>query len=101
MNEIPREAIASDIWSPTLIGSYSCFKVKIFEPKGEFGWHVHDNYDELFVAIHGEFTLKLRNQDIPMKKGDSYLVAKGVEHTTVSVKQAMAVVIRSSEKISS
>lgn len=101
MKEAPREAFASDIWSHTHFGSYSDFKIKIFEPKGEFGWHVHDDYDELFVAIDGEFILKLRNQEILLKKGDSYLVAKGIEHTTAAVEKAMAVVIRSSEKTSS
>lgn len=97
MNEKVRESIASDIWSQNLMGSYSVFNVKTFEPKGEFGWHVHENCDELFIAIQGEFILKLRDKDIFMKMGDSYLVTKGLEHTTVCVKNAKAVVIRSSE----
>jgi len=92
-----RESIASDIWSKSMLGSYSLFKVKTFEPKGEFDWHVHEDCDELFIAIQGEFILKLRDKDILMKEGDSYLVTKGLEHTTVCVGGAKAVVIRSSE----
>ena len=73
------------------------FNVKTFEPKGEFGWHLHEDCDELFVAIQDEFILKLRTEDIFMKAGDSYLVIKGLEHTTVCVVNAKAVVIRSSK----
>jgi mannose-6-phosphate isomerase-like protein (cupin superfamily) len=97
MADNPREAIASDIWSETLKGSYSNFKVKIFEPKGEFGWHTHETLDELFVAIEGEFIIRLKDRDILMKKGDSFLIPRNVEHTTVSMKKSTAVVIRSSE----
>lgn len=97
MNQKSRESVASDIWSKSMLGSYSIFKVKTFEPKGEFGWHVHEDCDELFVAIQGEFILKLRDKDVLMKQGDSYLVTKGLEHTTVCVANAKAVVIRSSE----
>lgn len=96
MSQDLRQYVKTDIWSNELPGSFSSFKVKIFEPKGEFGWHVHEDCDELFVAIDGEFILKLRDIDIHMKKGDSYLVAKGLEHTTVCIKDAKAVVIRSS-----
>jgi len=95
MNQNSREHVKTDVWSQEITGSYSSFKVKIFEPKGEFGWHVHDDCDELFVAIQGEFILKLRDKDIHMKEGDSYLVAKGLEHTTVCIRDAKAVVIRS------
>ena len=98
-NQKSREFIASDIWSTDLIGSYSLFNVKTFEPKGEFGWHVHEDCDELFIAIQGEFILKLRDKDIPMKAGDSYLVLKGLEHTTVNISNAKAVVIRSSKHL--
>lgn len=98
MNQISREGIASDVWSKALNGSFSDFQVKTFEPKGEFGWHVHEADDELFVAVSGEFILKLRDQDIFMKEGDSYLVPRGVEHTTVSVTKAKAIVIRSFKK---
>ena len=94
MNKNLRENVKTDIWSQDIDGSFGSFKVKTFVPKGEFGWHVHDDCDELFVAIQGEFTLKLRDKDIHMKEGDSYLVTKGLEHTTLYIRDAKAVVIR-------
>ncbi len=96
MNQTGRESIDSDIWSENMPGTYSVFTVKTFEPKGEFGWHVHKDCDELFVAIQGKFILKLRDKDIFMKQGDSYLVTQGLEHTTVNIENAQAIVIRSS-----
>ncbi len=98
MSQKSRESITSDVWSKSMLGSYSSFKVKTFEPKGEFGWHVHNDCDELFIATQGKFILKLRDKDILMNTGDSYLVAKGLEHTTVCVENAKAVVIRSEHK---
>lgn len=46
----------------------------------------------IFVAIQGELILKLLDKNIHMKQGDSYIVAKGLEHTTVNIRDAKDVV---------
>ena len=41
--------------------------------------HSHD-FDEYFVVIQGCYTLILKDQKIPLKAGDEYLIPKGVWH---------------------
>ena len=47
-------------------------------------WHKHDNEDELFYVLEGEFTMEFRDKSVELKKGDMLIVPKGVEHRPVA-----------------
>ena len=70
----------SEYWSPAIIGEVNDSYVKIAKLKGEFVWHAHDLEDELFYIVKGELLIQTRDQDISLKKGDMYIVPKGVQH---------------------
>jgi quercetin dioxygenase-like cupin family protein len=42
--------------------------------------HSHD-YDEYMVVVQGCYTLIIGGQRIPLKRGDEYLIARGVRHS--------------------
>ncbi|WP_367171435.1 cupin domain-containing protein [uncultured Tenacibaculum sp.] len=54
--------------------------------KGEdIPWHNHENEDELFYIIDGSLLMEIENQpSFTMKKGDLFVVPKGVNHRVSS-----------------
>ena len=46
-------------------------------------FHVHENSDELFYVIEGEFSLETEEGLIPVKSGEFIIVPKGTKHRPV------------------
>lgn len=55
--------------------------------KGELPWHHHDDEDELFLTIEGEFIVRLKNKEYRLKEGECIFIPKGVEHQTAAEKE--------------
>jgi mannose-6-phosphate isomerase-like protein (cupin superfamily) len=80
-------ALASfeDVYSPRIVCHMNDYDVRIAHVKGEHVWHVHDDTDEFFLVLDGQFDVALRNADgsvtrVTLKKGDTFVVPKGTEH---------------------
>jgi mannose-6-phosphate isomerase-like protein (cupin superfamily) len=56
-------ALASftDIYSPRIVTRVSDYDVRIAHAKGEHVWHLHEDTDEFFLVLDGEFTISLRD----------------------------------------
>jgi mannose-6-phosphate isomerase-like protein (cupin superfamily) len=81
------DALASfdDIYSPRIVTSVNDYDVRIAHAKGEHLWHVHEDTDEFFLVLDGEFHVAVRDADgsestVVLRTGDTYVVPKGVEH---------------------
>ena len=70
----------SDHWSPKVIAEMNDYQFKLAKVQGEFIWHTHEESDETFIVIDGELTIEFRDKSIRLKKGEMYVVPKGVEH---------------------
>lgn len=46
-------------------------------------FHVHEESDELFYVIEGEFQLETKAEKIPVKEGEFIIVPKGTLHRPV------------------
>lgn len=75
----------SDYWNPRIVGELNNQHVKIVKFKGEFIWHHHEQEDELFLVLEGEFDMEFRDKTIHLKKDDFIIVPKGVEHRPVAL----------------
>lgn len=67
-------------WTPKIIAESNGQLVKIAKGSGELVWHQHENEDELFIVFKGHLTIQLRDENIELRKGDMFVVPKGVEH---------------------
>jgi len=47
-------------------------------------WHSHADEDELFLVIEGELVLQFRDGEVVLKRGEMYIVPRGVEHNPVA-----------------
>jgi mannose-6-phosphate isomerase-like protein (cupin superfamily) len=81
------EALAGfdDVYSPRIVGRMNDYDVKIAHALGEHVWHVHEETDEFFLVLDGEFDIALRAADgtettVELHRGDTYVVPRGTEH---------------------
>ncbi|MFZ1677306.1 MAG: cupin domain-containing protein [Saprospiraceae bacterium] len=73
-----------DHWNPRIAGELNGQHVKLVKFKGEFIWHKHDDEDEMFYVLHGEFKMELRDQTILLRENEFLIVPRGVEHRPVA-----------------
>ena len=80
-------------WSPRIIAEMNNYQFKIAKIKGEFIWHDHKYTDETFIVIEGEMSLKFRDGEVQLSKGEMFVVPKGVEHKPCAEKECKILVI--------
>lgn len=86
-------ALFHDHWSPKILTELNDFHIKAVKFKGEFVWHKHDDTDELFWVIDGEFTMRFRDKDVHVKAGEFIVVPMGVEHMPIAENEVQVVLI--------
>ena len=74
----------SEHWSPRIVASLNDQEVKLAKFQGAFDWHAHENEDELFLVVHGEFTMEFRDRSVILREGEMIVVPRGVEHRPVA-----------------
>lgn len=74
----------SDYWNPRIVGELNGQYVKLVKFKGEFTWHHHQNEDEMFFLVSGEFNMELRDKTINLQQGDFIIIPRGTEHKPVA-----------------
>ena len=74
----------TDFWNPRIAGELNGQMVKLVKFKGEFVWHKHDNEDEMFFVVEGEFNMELRDKTIVIKENEFIIIPRGVEHRPVA-----------------
>lgn len=67
-------------WEPKITGSLNGQHVKLVKVKGAFMWHHHEEADELFLVIHGQLKMHLRDEVLVLNPGEYCIVPRGVEH---------------------
>jgi mannose-6-phosphate isomerase-like protein (cupin superfamily) len=81
------QALASfdDVYNPRVVTRMNDYDVKIVHAKGEHVWHVHDDTDELFLVLAGQFDVSVQDADgtertVVLHQGDVFVVPKGTLH---------------------
>lgn len=74
--------IADRPWYPVEIAQVNNQIVRIALYKGEYSWHKHNNDDEFFYVVEGTVIIQLKEpySNIILRKGESVVIPKGVEH---------------------
>ena len=82
-------------FSPKVVGEVNNQYIKVAKLLGEdIPWHNHENEDEAFYVIEGELLMEIENEEpFTMKKGDLYVVKKGVNHRVSAEKECQIILI--------
>ena len=87
VNLAEKFTLFSEYWSPKIVGELNGQQVKLVKFMGEFVWHKHDEEDELFFVVKGNFVMELRDKNIEINEGEFFIVPRGVEHRPVAEKE--------------
>lgn len=82
-----------ELWSPRVIAEVDCVYVKVAKIHGIFGWHSHDNEDELFFVLNGHLRIEMEAESIELNEGELYVVPKGVRHNPVAENECLVMLI--------
>jgi len=74
-----------EVYSPRIVTRVNDYDVRIAHAKGEHVWHVHNDTDEFFLVLDGQFDVALRDaggseRTVSLHQGDVFVVPKGTEH---------------------
>jgi mannose-6-phosphate isomerase-like protein (cupin superfamily) len=75
-------------WDPKIIGALNGQHVKLVKLKGSFVWHHHVHEDELFLVVHGSFTMHFPERSVTLNEGELIIVPRGVEHRPEAQEEA-------------
>ena len=78
----------SEHWSPRIVARYNDNEVRLVKTDGEFVWHKHDETDELFLILEGEFDMDFRDRTVTLKPGELLIVPRGTEHRPAARRDA-------------
>jgi mannose-6-phosphate isomerase-like protein (cupin superfamily) len=80
-------ALASfdDVYSPRIVTRVNDYDVRVAHVRGEHVWHVHEDTDEFFLILDGQFDVAMRDAEgnertVVLRQGDTFVVPKGIEH---------------------
>ncbi|MFC2098259.1 cupin domain-containing protein [Bacteroidota bacterium] len=76
--------LIKDYWNPRIVGELNGQQVRLVKFKGNFIWHKHEEEDELFFVVDGEFTMEYRDRSIVVKEKEFIIVPRGTEHRPVA-----------------
>ena len=91
----PRQAAAAltEYWSPRVIGELDDSYLKVAKLLGTFGWHSHDDEDELFLVLAGQLRIEMEAGAVELTEGELFVVPKGVRHNPVAAAECLILLI--------
>jgi mannose-6-phosphate isomerase-like protein (cupin superfamily) len=75
-------ALASfdETFQPRIVGYYNDNKIMVAKIRGEFVWHSHPDTDDFFLVLDGRLTIQLRDREVELGPGETFIVPRDVEH---------------------
>jgi len=65
--------------------------------QGEYHWHKHDNDDEFFFVLEGEFIIDLEDKSVHLGPQQGLMVPKGVLHRPRSPEKSVVLMFETAE----
>jgi len=86
-------ATFTDHWSPKIIAQINDYHIKLVKFKGDFVWHHHRDTDEVFIVIDGEMAIAFSDGQVRLKRGEMFVVPKGLDHKPFADKECKIMLI--------
>ena len=69
--------------------------VRLGVMQGEYHWHKHDQEDEFFFCLDGEFMIDLEGTTVTLAPRQGFVVPKGVLHRTRAPERCVILMVES------
>lgn len=80
VNLAEKFAQLEDVWQQAIVGGFNGQELKIAQFEGAFIWHTHEDTDEVFLVLEGEFDMQFRDGTVHLQRGELIVVPAGVVH---------------------
>ncbi len=80
---IDLEAVAKSVthpWFNQTLCRVNDSVVRLGLVQGEYHWHKHDDLDEFFYVVDGQFIIEMEDQTVELAPRQGFVVPKGVKH---------------------
>ena len=67
--------------------------VRLGVMEGEYHWHKHDEDDEFFYVVEGEFIIDLDGRSVTVRPRQGFVVPRGVKHRTRAPTRSVVLMI--------
>jgi hypothetical protein len=67
--------------------------VRLGVVEGEYHWHKHDDDDEFFYVVDGQFLIDLEGRTVELSPRQGFVVPKGVMHRTRAPRRAVILMV--------
>ena len=92
-------SLIHDHWNPRIAGELNGQHIKLVKFQGEFIWHKHDNEDEMFLVVNGQFTMEFRDKKVELSENEFLIVPKGIEHRPVARNEVSVMLFEPAETV--
>jgi mannose-6-phosphate isomerase-like protein (cupin superfamily) len=83
----------TDQWCNQTLCKVNDAVVRLGVMQGEYHWHKHDNDDEFFFVLEGEFIIDLEDRTVTLQVQQGFVVPKGVMHCTRAPERAVILMV--------
>src|SRR5687767_7068008 len=75
-------AACTDRWYNQTLCRVNDSVVRLGIVEGEYHWHRHDDLDEFFYVVEGQFLIDLQDRTVELSPRQGFVVPRGVVHRT-------------------
>jgi mannose-6-phosphate isomerase-like protein (cupin superfamily) len=93
INLAEKLSLFSDQWQQRVIAEMNNYQFKVVKIEGDFLWHDHPETDETFLVLEGELRIDFEDGAVLVRKGEMYVVPKGVRHKPYAAHEVQMMVI--------
>ena len=90
-------AECTDKWFNQTLTRVNDSVVRIGIVEGEYHWHKHDNDDEFFLVLEGQFFIDLEDRTIELNAFEGVTISKGIMHRPRSPKKTIVLMVETSD----
>ena len=83
----------TDKWFNQTLCKVNDSVVRMGVVEGEYHWHKHDDLDEFFYVVDGEFLIDLEGTTVTLLSKQAFVVPKGVVHRTRAPRRCVIVMV--------
>lgn len=91
-------AVTDKWWNQTLC-KVNDSVVRMGVMQGEYHWHKHDDLDEFFYVVSGQFLIDLETETITLDPQQGYVVPRGVVHRTRAPSRTVILMVEGADII--
>lgn len=86
-------AACTDRWYNQTLCRVNDSVVRLGVVEGEYHWHKHDDEDEFFYVVEGQFIIDLDGRTVELSPGQGFVVPKGIMHRPRAPKRTVILMV--------